>query len=30
VIEAADIVSEVVAVKHPYKQGVKAQQGIEF
>jgi cob(I)alamin adenosyltransferase len=30
VIEVADIVSEVVAVKHPYKLGVKAQQGIEF
>jgi cob(I)alamin adenosyltransferase len=29
-IEAADIVSEIVPVKHPYKQGVKAQLGIEF
>lgn len=29
-IEAADLVSEVVAVKHPYKQGIKAQRGIEF
>src|SRR6516225_1747147 len=30
IVEVADIVSEVVAVKHPYKLGVKAQQGIEF
>lgn len=30
IIELADVVSEVVAVKHPYKSGVKAQQGIEF
>jgi cob(I)alamin adenosyltransferase len=30
VIEIADIVSEVVPVKHPYRQGVKAQLGIEF
>ena len=28
--EFADTVSEVVAVKHHYKAGVKAQQGIEF
>jgi cob(I)alamin adenosyltransferase len=30
VCEAADTVSEVRAVKHHYKAGVKAQQGIEF
>ena len=30
VIEAADLVSEIVAIKHPYKAGVKAQKGIEF
>jgi cob(I)alamin adenosyltransferase len=30
IIEAADIVSEIVPIKHPYKQGVKAQLGIEF
>ena len=30
IIEAADLVSEVVAVKHPYKTGVRAQLGIEF
>jgi cob(I)alamin adenosyltransferase len=30
IIEAADIVSEVVPIKHPYKSGIKAQQGIEF
>jgi cob(I)alamin adenosyltransferase len=30
IIEAADLVSEVVAVKHPYRTGIKAQQGIEF
>ena len=28
--DLADTVSEVVAVKHHYKAGVKAQQGIEF
>lgn len=30
VVEAADLVSEVVPIKHPYKQGIKAQLGIEF
>jgi cob(I)alamin adenosyltransferase len=30
IIEAADLVSEVVAIKHPYRAGIKAQQGIEF
>src|SRR3954452_1640858 len=30
VIEIADVVSEIVPIKHPYKQGVKAQLGIEF
>ena len=30
VIEAADLVSEVVPIKHPYRSGVKAQLGIEF
>jgi cob(I)alamin adenosyltransferase len=30
IIEAADLVSEIVAIKHPYKLGVKAQLGIEF
>ncbi len=30
VVEAADLVSEVVAIKHPYRSGIKAQQGIEF
>ncbi len=29
-IEAADLVTEMVAVKHPFAAGVKAQQGIEF
>jgi len=29
-IEAADLVSAVVPIKHPYKSGVKAQRGIEF
>ncbi len=29
-IEAADLVSEVRPVKHPYQQGIKAQRGIEF
>jgi cob(I)alamin adenosyltransferase len=29
-IEAADLVSEVVKVKHPIDQGIRAQQGIEW
>lgn len=29
-IETADLVTEMVAVKHPYDNGVKAQKGIEF
>lgn len=29
-IDAADLVTEMVAVKHPYQQGIKAQKGIEF
>ena len=29
-IEAADLVTEMVATKHPFAAGVKAQQGIEF
>jgi len=29
-IEAADLVTEMQAVKHPFEQGVTAQKGIEF
>ena len=29
-IEAADLVTEMEAVKHPFRSGVKAQRGIEF
>ena len=29
-IERADLVTEMKLVKHPYQQGLKAQQGIEF
>jgi cob(I)alamin adenosyltransferase len=29
-IEAADLVTEMSLVKHPFRQGVKAQRGIEF
>jgi cob(I)alamin adenosyltransferase len=29
-IETADLVTEMVAVKHPLKRGVRAQAGIEF
>jgi cob(I)alamin adenosyltransferase len=29
-IEAADLVTEMVMVKHPFREGVKAQAGIEF
>lgn len=29
-VEAADLVTEMQATKHPFKAGVKAQEGIEF
>lgn len=29
-IDAADLVTEMVDVKHPYANGIKAQKGIEF
>ena len=29
-VEAADLVSEIRPIKHPYEQGIKAQRGIEF
>lgn len=29
-IEAADLVTEMVAVRHPFAAGVRAQEGIEF
>lgn len=29
-IEIADLVTEMVAVKHPFRQGIKAQPGVEF
>jgi cob(I)alamin adenosyltransferase len=29
-IEAADLVTEMTMVKHPFREGVKAQVGIEF
>jgi cob(I)alamin adenosyltransferase len=30
VIEAADLVTEMTMVKHPFREGVKAQAGVEF
>ena len=30
VIDAADLVTEMVEVKHPYSQGIAAERGIEF
>ncbi len=30
VIEKADLVTEMVEIKHPYSKGIKAQKGIEF
>ena len=30
IIEIADVVTEMKEIKHPYKQGIKAQKGIEF
>ena len=29
-IEAADLVTEMTLLKHPFKAGIKAQQGVEF
>jgi cob(I)alamin adenosyltransferase len=29
-IDYADLVTEMREIKHPYKQGIKAQRGIEF
>jgi cob(I)alamin adenosyltransferase len=29
-IEAADLVTEMTLLKHPFREGVKAQQGVEF
>ena len=29
-IEAADLVTEMLEVKHPFNAGIRAQQGIEF
>jgi cob(I)alamin adenosyltransferase len=29
-VEAADLVTEMSLVKHPFRAGVKAQPGIEF
>ncbi len=29
-IEIADLVTEMVEVKHPYQQGIKARQGLEY
>ena len=29
-IEAADLVTEMTQIKHPFRSGVKAQEGIEF
>jgi len=30
IIEKADLVSEVREVKHPYTQGIKSREGIEY
>lgn len=29
-IEAADLVTEMTLIKHPFREGVKAQKGVEF
>ena len=29
-IEIADLVTEMAVVKHPFRQGIKAQKGVEF
>ncbi len=30
VIEAADLVTEMREIKHPFQQGIKAKEGIDF
>ncbi|MBW2076348.1 MAG: cob(I)yrinic acid a,c-diamide adenosyltransferase, partial [Deltaproteobacteria bacterium] len=30
VIEIADLVTEMKEIKHPFREGIKAQKGIEF
>jgi cob(I)alamin adenosyltransferase len=30
IVDAADLVTEMRPVKHPYERGIKAQRGIEF
>ncbi len=30
IIEAADLVTEMTMVKHPFREGIKAQAGVEF
>jgi cob(I)alamin adenosyltransferase len=30
IIEAADLVTEMVSIKHPYDKGIKAREGIEY
>ncbi len=29
-VESADMVTEMKAIKHPFEQGIKAQKGVEF
>ncbi|MEM6465520.1 MAG: cob(I)yrinic acid a,c-diamide adenosyltransferase, partial [Pseudomonadota bacterium] len=29
-IELADLVTEMELIKHPFRAGIKAQQGVEF
>ncbi|MCI5040980.1 MAG: cob(I)yrinic acid a,c-diamide adenosyltransferase, partial [Donghicola eburneus] len=29
-IEAADMVTEMTLVKHPFRSGIKGQKGVEF
>ncbi|MBL6941713.1 MAG: cob(I)yrinic acid a,c-diamide adenosyltransferase, partial [Rhodospirillales bacterium] len=29
-IEVADLVTDMTLVKHPFRSGIKAQQGVEF
>ena len=30
ILDIADLVTEMTMVKHPFREGVKAQKGIEF
>ena len=30
VVQAADLVSEILMIKHPYTEGIRARKGIDY